>query len=63
MQALWVLNLPNDVQTLSVSRVISGNDIDHLIYRLYFTIKAEENDTRKSYGYSLNDNVKFPFDL
>ena len=26
-------------------------------------IKVEENDGRKSCGYRLNDNVKFPFGL
>ena len=30
-------NLSEDVQTLSVNHVISGNDIQHLIDRLYFT--------------------------
>ena len=26
-------------------------------------IKVEENDARKSFGYRLNDNIKFPFIL
>ena len=26
-------------------------------------IKVEENDARKSFGYLLNDNVKFPLGL
>ena len=26
-------------------------------------INVEENDARKSFGYRLNDNVKFPFRL
>ena len=32
-----LLNLSEDVQTLSMTHAISGNDIDHLIDRLYFT--------------------------
>ena len=78
------LNLSEDVQTLSVSHVMPGNNIEHLMDRLYFTdniivvtdrtsidlnsgevkiIKVEENDTRKLFGYRLNDNVKFPSGL
>ena len=32
-----LLNFSEDVNTLSVSPVISGNDIEHHIYCLYFT--------------------------
>ena len=35
--AVCLLNLSEDVQTLWVNHVISGNDIEHLIDRLYFT--------------------------
>ena len=82
--AVCLLNLSEDVQTLSVSCVISGNDTEHLMDRLPCScdiiavtdrtsidmnsgevkvIKVEENDGRKSFGYRLNDNVKFPFGL
>ena len=81
--AVCLLNLSEDVQTLSMSHVISGNYLEHLIDRFYFTdniivangtsedmnsgdvkvMKVEENDTRKSFGYLLDDNVKFPFCL
>ena len=35
--AVCLLNLCEDVQTLSVSHVISGDEIEHLIDRLDFT--------------------------
>ena len=35
--AVCLLNFSEDVQTLSVSHVISGDYIEHLLGRLYFT--------------------------
>ena len=50
-----LLNLSEDVQTISVSHVISRNDMENLIDRLYFTDKITVVTDRTSIDMNSGD--------